>query len=112
MRVPIKLAIGLLLLGGALALCEVSLGQTTAPAPAASTQPDTPLNYSPPPAPVTPADHAVARAIAFLLKQIGSDGQCAGEYPEGNPRHGGVTALCVYALLTAEVDYRQPEVKR
>ncbi|MCP4375110.1 MAG: DUF4159 domain-containing protein [bacterium] len=112
MRIPIKLTICLLLLWGALALCEVSVAQTTAPAPAATTQPDTPLNYSPPPAPVTPADHAVARAIGFLLKQIGSDGQCAGEYPEGNPRHGGVTALCVYALLTAEVDYRQPEVKR
>jgi len=74
--------------------------QTTAP------------SYAPPPKPVTPGDHAVSRAIGFLLKQIGADGRCAGEYPAGNPRHGGVTALCVYALLNARVDYRTPEVKR
>ncbi len=89
-------------LGGQLA------GQTTAPA----TQPASTALFAAPPTPVTPTDHAVHRSIGFLLKQIGPDGLCKGEFAEGNPRRGGLTALCVYALLSAEVDYRQPEVKR
>jgi hypothetical protein len=92
--------------------CGASGAQTAAPTPGATSRPTTLPNYSPPPAPVTPADHSVSRAIDFLLKQIGPDGHCAGEFAEGNLRRGGLTALCVYALLTAEVDYRQPEIKR
>jgi len=112
MRMPIKLISLLAVVSILPAWCDVSQAQTTAPATMPATMPATLLGYAPPPAPLTPADHAVSRAIAFLLKQIGPDGQSAGEYAEGNPRRGGVTALCVYALLTAEVDHRQPEVKR
>jgi len=86
--------------------------QPAAPTTRPATMPaDAPI-FAPPPEPVTPEDHAVHAAIGFLLKQIGPDGSCAGEFAEGNPRRGGVTALCVYALLSAQVDYRQPEVKR
>ena len=112
MRRPIKL-IGSLAIIGVLTACGGQLaGQTAAPTTRPTTQPVEIPTYAPPPTPVTPADHAVHRAIGFLLKQIDDDGKCAGEFGEDNPRHGGLTALCVYALLTAEVDYRQPEVKR
>ncbi|MDP6043980.1 MAG: DUF4159 domain-containing protein [Phycisphaerae bacterium] len=86
--------------------------QTTAPATQPTTIPAPVPIFAPPPTPVTPADLAVHRAIGFLLKQIDSEGSCKGEFAEGNPRRGGLTGLCVYALLSAEVDYRQPEVKR
>ncbi|MDP6546830.1 MAG: DUF4159 domain-containing protein [Phycisphaerae bacterium] len=112
MSMPIKPISRLAIVSILTAWCNVSRGQTTAPATMPAPTSTTLPNYAPPPTPVTPADHAVSRAIGFLLKQIGPGGQCAGEYAEGNPRRGGVTALCVYALLTAEVDYRQPEVRR
>ena len=55
---------------------------------------------------------AQQQAVAFLRSQIGKDGSCVGEYEKHNPRFGGKTALCVYALLSAGVDYRQPDVQR
>ncbi|MDP6634001.1 MAG: DUF4159 domain-containing protein [Phycisphaerae bacterium] len=112
MRIPFKLISGVAIVGILSAWCGLSRAQTTAPATRPTTRPAALPIYAPPPTPVTPADHAVSRAITFLLKQIDSDGQCAGEFPKGNLRRGGLTALCVYALLSAEVDYRQPEVKR
>ena len=58
-------------------------------------------------------DHAIARAVGYLEKQIGADGACAGEADEGESRHGGLTALCVHALLTAgAVPERSAAVRR
>jgi hypothetical protein len=112
MRVRIKLT-GLLTIACVMTgWCDVSTAQPAAPTSRPASRPADIPNYLPPPAPVTPADHAVQRSINFLLKQIDEYGQCAGEFPEGNLRRGGLTALCVYALLSAQVDYRQPEVKR
>jgi hypothetical protein len=48
-------------------------------------------------------DDAIARAAAFLCRQIGADGICKDEYNYVNARYGGKTALCAYALLTAGV---------
>ena len=55
---------------------------------------------------------AQRQGVAFLRRQIGKDGSCVGEYDKHNPRFGGKTALCVYALLSAGIDYRQPDVQR
>jgi hypothetical protein len=55
---------------------------------------------------------AQRQAVAFLRGQIGKDGSCEGQYDKHNPRFGGKTALCVYALLSAGVDYRQGDVQR
>jgi len=49
-------------------------------------------------------DRAIIAARKYLASQIGADGRCAGEYPPDNPRFGGKTALCVYALLEAGAD--------
>ncbi len=48
-------------------------------------------------------DDAIARAAAFLGRQIGDDGICKGEYNYVNARYGGKTALCAYAMLAAGV---------
>lgn len=55
-----------------------------------------------------PTDRAILAASKYLLKQIGPDGQVADEYTADNPRHGGKTALCVYALLTAQTSPKDP----
>ena len=46
-------------------------------------------------------DAAIAAAEEFLAGQIGPDGRCAGEFAPDNPRFGGKTGLCLYALLSA-----------
>lgn len=52
-------------------------------------------------------------AIRFLLGCIGKDGRCRGEYDAKNPRYGGKTGLCAYALLSAGVDTnKSPELRR
>lgn len=48
-------------------------------------------------------DRSIAKAAAYLEGQIDKDGKCAGEAPEIDVKHGGKTALCVHALLTAGV---------
>jgi len=55
---------------------------------------------------------AVAAATKFLLAQIGDDGRCVREFPPENPRFGGKTGLCVYALATAGLDAKHPTVRR
>ncbi len=59
-------------------------------------------------------EQAIAGARAFLKSQIGKDGQVAGEFPPTDRRHlyGGRTGLCVYALLTAGADERDPTIRR
>jgi hypothetical protein len=86
-------------------------GQLAAQTDAPATQPAVTPSFAAPPTPVTPTDHAVHRGIGFLIKQIEPDGLCNGEFDEDNLRHGGLTALCVYALLSAEVDYRHPKIQ-
>ena len=49
---------------------------------------------------------------AFLLKQIAKDGRVSGECDTANPRFGGRTALCAYALLSAGVNHKQPDLQR
>ena len=60
----------------------------------------------------SPLDAAIRRAEAFLLAQIGPDGEVRGEYERSNPRFGGKTALCLYALLTAGDDHARPAIRR
>ena len=57
-------------------------------------------------------ESSIARAAGYLAAQIGPEGMCKGEYPPKNPRYGGRTALCVYALLTARKDHRDPAIQR
>jgi len=65
-----------------------------------------------PPADPRRIDTAIAAAERFLAGRIGPDGRCAGEFPEGNPRFGGKTGLCLYALLSAKAEARRQPVKR
>ncbi|MDY6913074.1 MAG: DUF4159 domain-containing protein [Planctomycetota bacterium] len=53
-------------------------------------------------------DRAVALAIKHLSEQIGPDGMVKKEYPADHPHnlHGGKTALCLYALLSAGADQK------
>ena len=55
---------------------------------------------------------AATAAAAFLKARIAPDGMAAGEYPKGNPRHGGRTALCAYAMLSARVPGTDPALAR
>lgn len=48
-------------------------------------------------------DQSIAAAAAYLKAQIGPDGKASGEFAADNPRHGGRTAACAYALLSAGV---------
>ena len=59
-------------------------------------------------------EQAVSEGAAFLVKHIRGDGQAVGEYPKDNRRrlHGGRTALCVHALLTAGSDERREPLSR
>ncbi|MCE5325636.1 MAG: DUF4159 domain-containing protein [Planctomycetaceae bacterium] len=56
--------------------------------------------------PVSPRaiDRAVAVGSAYLAAQITSKGPCKDEFPQGNPRYGGKTAIIVYAMLSAGGD--------
>ncbi len=81
-------------------------------APAAATQPaDSPASPLPSRS-ASPLDAAIRKAEAFLLAQIGPDGEVRGEYELSNPRYGGKTALCLYALLTASDEHAREPVKR
>ncbi|MCD4824786.1 MAG: DUF4159 domain-containing protein [Phycisphaerae bacterium] len=77
-----------------------------------------PTEAKPRPKPVKPVDpRKVQRAIdagaKYLLSQIGKDGVCKSEYAKSNPRFGGKTMLCIYALAAAGVDYHKtPAMKR
>jgi len=55
---------------------------------------------------------AETRGVKFLLTQIGPDGAALGEVDPANPRYGGRTALCVYALRAAGVDAKHPDIQR
>lgn len=57
-------------------------------------------------------DNALAAGRAFLLRQIGPDGLCAGETAPTHIEFGGQTALCLYALLSSDVDPKDPTVVR
>lgn len=59
-----------------------------------------------------PLDKPVEAAARFLLSRITPAGPVADEFPAGNPRFGGKTALCVYALLSAEADDRDEALRR
>lgn len=87
-----------------LTAATIALAGVVAPALARSPREEAPL--------AARVEQTRQQAIAFLRGQIGKDGMVAGEYPKGNPRYGGKTALCVYALLSAGVDYRQPDVQK
>ncbi len=91
-------------LAAATALAPAAMAQSTKPAAAPAVGPAPAL-------PHTKLDAAIASSAKFLLGQIGDDGKCTQEYPSTNVRFGGVTALTVYALLTADVDHKDPAVK-
>ncbi len=57
-------------------------------------------------------ERAVSDGMKFLLAQIGPSGMCKTEFPAGNPRFGGMTALCAHALLTAGIDPKDATLKR
>jgi hypothetical protein len=52
---------------------------------------------------VEDVDRAIAKAAAYIESQVDKDGRCLGEAPDVDARHGGKTALCAHALLTAGV---------
>ena len=98
------------------AACAPCAAQTTQPADRASAELQTPAErpaVSPAERPaVSPVERAAARGLRFLLARIDSEGMCEGEYAPDNPRHGGLTALCAYALLAAQADHRTEPLKR
>ncbi|HHH75464.1 MAG TPA: hypothetical protein ENL03_00390, partial [Phycisphaerae bacterium] len=47
---------------------------------------------------------AAKRAKVYLAAQIDKDGMCRGEYDDDDPKYGGKTALCAYALLSLGPD--------
>jgi len=55
---------------------------------------------------------AETNAVKFLLAQISRDGSVDGEFDARNPRYGGKTALCVYALLVSGVDHHHKDIQR
>ena len=57
-------------------------------------------------------DRAVAAAVGYLSSKIDAQGSCRGEPAAGNVRYGAKTALCAYALLTAEPKRPSPTVRR
>ena len=62
--------------------------------------------------PSDPLDKPVEAAAKFLLSRISPTGPVSDEFPASNPRFGGKTALCVYALLAADVDDRDETLQR
>ncbi len=57
-------------------------------------------------------DRAVQKGVAYLASRIDSHGRCIGEYPPNNPRHGGMTGLCLYAMLAGGAAADDPAVYR
>jgi len=57
-------------------------------------------------------ERAVRAAEEYLAGRIGPDGKCRDEFPPDNPRFGGQTGLCIYALLTAQEDHRGATLQR
>lgn len=56
----------------------------------------------------TSSSEAVARAKAYVLSRLDPEtGRCKDEYAPSDPRRGGMTALCVYALLTSGCDAKK-----
>ncbi|MBN1941822.1 MAG: DUF4159 domain-containing protein [Phycisphaerae bacterium] len=54
---------------------------------------------------------AVSRAKEYVLSRLDpKTGRCLDEYDESSPRYGGMTALCVYALLSAGCDDQKTPV--
>lgn len=52
-------------------------------------------------------DRAIPQAVKYVLSCMDEQtGLCRDEYPEDDIRYGEKTLLCIYALLSAEVDYR------
>lgn len=96
------------------AVAQVQPASRPASRPAAAPAPATQPEESPalPSRSASPLDAAIRKAENFLLAQIGPDGKVRGEYERPDPRHGGKTALCLYALLAASDDHARPAVKR
>ncbi len=57
-------------------------------------------------------DRAVAAAVGYLNSKIDAQGSCRGEPAARDVRYGAKTALCAYALLTAEPKPPSPAVRR
>ncbi len=57
-------------------------------------------------------DKAIASAEAFLKSSIDSEGKCAGEFDQAHEQFGAPTAVCLYALLTANPIADDPAVER
>ena len=60
-------------------------------------------------------DAAISAGVKFLMSQLTPEGPIRNEYPSEGPRshlHGGQTALAAYALLSAGVDAKTPELQR
>ena len=57
-------------------------------------------------------DRAIAAGERFLSARIDSAGRCKSEYAAFNPRFGGRTALCAYALIEAGASPKDPAVAR
>lgn len=57
-------------------------------------------------------DRALAAGKQYLLGQFDANGQCREEFPASNPRFGGKTALCTYALLSAGVKPVDPVIRK
>lgn len=56
---------------------------------------------------------AVARAKQYVLSRLDADtGRCLDEYDPSDPRYGGMTALCAYALLSSGCDYHKTPALR
>jgi hypothetical protein len=53
----------------------------------------------------------ISAGKAFLLSRIDPNGRCVDEYPEGNPRFGSRTGICVYALLSAGTNRHETPVE-
>ncbi len=57
-------------------------------------------------------DQAIASAVSYLKSSIDSDGKCAGEFDQAHEQFGSRTAVCLYALLTANPIATDPAVER
>lgn len=57
-------------------------------------------------------DRGIARAVEFLRGRIGDEGACKREFPGSDRQHGGMTALCAYALASAGVPATDPVLRK
>lgn len=55
---------------------------------------------------------AIQKACTYLRKSLDKEGKCSAEPKPDDIRYGGRTALAVYALLSAEVGQKDPDVRR